>query len=187
MPLTRVLSELCAVPAPSGAEAELAALLEQRWARCEEVRRDAVGNVIARVGGSGPRVLVQAHMDQVGYIVRYITDGGLLMLDPSQGDRRTGPERRHPIGQAVKVLKRDGTWLEGMIAAASGHVLTPAQRESELTYDDFWVELGLGSRGAVLAAGVHLGSPVVFSSTMRDMGELLIGPSMDNRVGLALM
>jgi endoglucanase len=71
--------------------------------------------------------------------------------------------------------------------AASGHVLTPAQREAELTYDDFWVELGLGSRDAVLAAGVHLGSPVVFSSTMRDMGELLIGPSMDNRVGLTLM
>jgi endoglucanase len=187
MPLTRVLSELCAVPAPSGAEAELAALLEQRWARCEEVRRDAVGNVIARVGGSGPRVLVQAHMDQVGYIVRYITDSGLLMLDPSQGDRRTGPERRHPIGQPVTVLKRDGTWLEGMIAAASGHVLTPAQRESELTYDDFWVELGLGSRDAALAAGLHLGSPVVFASTMRDMGDLLIGPSMDNRVGLALM
>jgi endoglucanase len=109
------------------------------------------------------------------------------MLDPSQGDRRTGPERRHPVGQPGKVLKRDGSWLEGMIAAASGHVLTPAQRESELTYDDFWVELGLGSRDAVLSAGVHLGSPVVFASTMRDMGELLVGPSMDNRVGLTLM
>jgi endoglucanase len=187
MQLKSVLNELCAVPAPSGAEAELAALLEARWARCDEVRRDPVGNVIARVGGSGPRVLVQAHMDQVGYVVRYVTEAGFLLLDPSQGGRRTGPERRHPIGQPVKVLKRDGTWLEGMIAAASGHVLTSAQREKELGYDDFWVELGLGDREAVLAAGVHLGSPVVFASPLRELGDLLVGPSMDNRVGLTLM
>src|SRR3954469_10183196 len=181
MELTSVLAEMCAVPAPSGGEGELATLLERRWARCAEVRRDAVGNVIARVGGSGPRVLVQAHMDQVGYVVRYITERGVLLLDTSQGDRRTGPERRHPVGQPVKVLARDGSWLEGLIAAASGHVLTPAQREQELGYDDFWVEVGLGSREAVLEAGVHLGSPVVFAAPTRAMGDLLVGPSMDNR------
>ena len=95
--LTEVLAELCAVPAPSGAESELADLLQRRWSdRCAEVRRDAVGNVVARVGGSGPRVLVQAHMDQVGYVVRYVTEDGFVLLDGSQGDRRTGPERRHP-------------------------------------------------------------------------------------------
>src|SRR3954451_2963493 len=158
MDLTSVLTELCGVSAPSGAEAELASLLVGRWGpRCAEVRRDAVGNVLARVGGTGPRVLVQAHMDQVGYVVRYVTDDGFLLLDTSQGDRRTGPERRHPVGQPVRVLRRDGTWLDGLLAAASGHVLTPAQREADLGFDDFWVEHGLGDRAAVLAAGVHVG------------------------------
>ena len=75
MTLTSVLTELCAVPAPSGAEAQLAALLEERWTRCEAVRRDPVGNVIAKVGGSGPRVLVQAHMDD--HIVGGPFGGGL--------------------------------------------------------------------------------------------------------------
>jgi tetrahedral aminopeptidase len=189
MDLPNLLAELCAVSAPSGAETELAEVLMRRWEpRCDEVRRDAVGNVVARVGGSGPRVLVQAHMDQVGYVVRHITDGGFLLLDGSQGDRRMGPERRHPIGQMVRLLLRDGSWLEGMIAAASGHVLTAKQRDThELTYEDFWVELGLGSRAAVLEAGVHVGAPVVFSAPMREFGELLVGPSMDNRVGLAVM
>src|SRR4051812_2942689 len=188
MDLTRVLTELCAVSAPSGAEQELADLLEQRWSdRCAQVRRDPVGNVIARVGGSGPRLLVQAHMDQGGYVVRYVTEGGQLLLDTSQGDRRTGPERRHPVGQAVRVLTRDSSWAEGIIVAASGHVLTNAQRESSLAFDDFWVELGLGSRAAVSAAGVHVGSPVVFSAPLRVLGELLVGPALDNRVGLAVM
>src|SRR3954470_14680539 len=183
------LAELCAVPAPSGAEDELAALLLERWREpCERVYRDPVGNVVARVGGSGPRVLVQAHMDQVGYLVRHVTDDGFLLLDTSQGDRRTGPERRHPIGQAVRVLARDSSWVEGLLAAASGHVLTAEQREQhKLGYDDFWVELGIDSREAVLETGIHVGSPVVFSAPVRQVGELLAGPSMDNRVGLAIM
>lgn len=187
--LTEVLADFCAVPAPSGAETGLAELLQRRWGeRGAEVRRDPIGNLVARVGGSGPRVLVQAHMDQVGYVVRFVTDDGYLLLDGSQGDRRTGPERRHPVGQPVRALTRDGTWLDGMIVASSGHVLTPEQRDKDkLAYDDFWVELGLGSRAAVLAAGLHVGAPVVFSGPVRRIGELVVGPSMDNRVGLALM
>ncbi|WP_028066898.1 M42 family metallopeptidase [Solirubrobacter soli] len=186
--MEELLAELCAVPAPSGAEHELAALLTARWGpRCAELRRDPIGNVIARVGGSGPRVLLQAHMDQVGYVVRHITDDGFVLLDTAQGDRRTGPERRHPVGQPVRILTRGGSWLDGILTASSGHVLTAKQRDThELSFNDFWVELGM-SRAAILAAGVHVGAPVIFSAPTRRVGGLLIGPAMDNRVGLALM
>src|SRR3954451_17735437 len=189
MDLTALLAELCAVPAPTGAETEVADILQDRWTpRCAEVRRDGVGNVIARVGGSGPRVLVQAHMDQIGYVVRHITDEGFLLLDGAQGDRRNGPERRHHVGQPVRALARDGAWVEGLLAAASGHVLTAEQREEHrIGYDDFWVELGLPDRSAVEKRGIHVGSPVVFSGPVRRLGQLLSGPSMDNRVGLAIM
>lgn len=189
MSVEAVLEEFGAISAPSGAEDELAALVLERWGQsCREVRRDAVGNVVAKVGGEGSRLLVQAHMDQVGYIVRHITDDGFLLLDTSQGDRGRGVERRHPVGQPVRVLARDGSWVEGLLAAASGHVLTAKQRgEHELGYDDFWVELGLPTSDAVREKGIHVGSPVVFAAPMRHVGELLAGPSMDNRVGLAVM
>jgi endoglucanase len=186
---TALLAELCAVPAPTGAETELADLLHERWApRCEEVRRDRVGNVIAHAGGRGPRVLVQAHMDQIGYVVRHVTEEGFLLLDGAQGDRRNGPERRHMVGQPVKALARDGGWVDGLLAAASGHVLTAEQREEHrIGYDDFWVELGLRDRASVLALGLHPGAPVVFATEVREIGRLLVGPSMDDRVGLAAM
>ena len=189
MDLADALAELSGVSAPSGAEGELATLLEARWGpRCADVRRDALGNVIARVGGSGPKLLVQGHMDQVGYVVRHVTDDGFLLLDTAQGDRRMGPERRHPVGQPVRALARDGRWVDGLLAAASGHVLTREQRENhELTFDDFWVELGLPDAEAVTAAGLHVGAPVVFAAPLRRLGGLLIGPAMDDRVALAVM
>src|SRR3954470_6056118 len=169
MDLPSLVAELCAVPAPTGVEGELAALLRSRWApRVATLTGDGVGNLLARVGGSGPRVLVQGHMDQVGYLVRHITEDGFLLLDGSQGDRRMGPERRHPVGQVVRVLCRDGSWLDGILAAASGHVLTAEQREKhKLEYDDFWVELGLPDRQAALDLGVHVGAPVIFSAPVR--------------------
>src|SRR3954451_9325611 len=121
MDVTGVLQEFCAVSAPSGAEGELAALLQRRWEpRCAQVRRDAVGNVVAHVGGSGPRVLVQAHMDQIGYLVRHVHEGGFLLLDGSQGDRRAALERRLTAGQPARVLTRAGGWIDGYLAAASG-------------------------------------------------------------------
>jgi putative aminopeptidase FrvX len=189
MDLTALLAELCAVPAPTGAETQLADLVHERWEpRCAEVRRDGVGNVVARVGGAGPRVLVQAHMDQIGYVVRHVTEEGFLLLDGAQGDRRNGPERRHHVGQAVKAITRDGAWVEGLLAAASGHVLTAEQREEhKIGYDDFWVELGLRDRASVLALGLHVGAPVIFAAGLREVGRLLVGPSMDDRVGLAAM
>jgi endoglucanase len=67
-------------------------------------------------------------------------------------------------------------------------VLTAEQREEhKLGFDDFWVELGRAGRDEVLELGVHVGSPVVFAGEVRRIGALLTGPSMDNRVGLALM
>jgi endoglucanase len=127
-------------------------------------------------------------MDQIGYVVRHITDEGFLLLDGAQGDRRTGPERRHHVGQAVKALARDGSWVDGILAAASGHVLTAKQREEHrIGYDDFWVELGLRDRASVLALDLHVGAPVVFAGEVRSLGRLLVGPSMDDRVGLAAM
>lgn len=189
MDVAPLVTELCAVPAPSGAEHELADLLVERWTpRCSAVSRDAVGNVLARVGGSGPRVLVQGHMDQVGYLVRHVTEDGFVLLDGSQGDRRMGPERRHPVGQPVKLLARDDTWVEGLLVASSGHVLTAEQREQHrLGYDDFWVELGAADRAAVAALGIHVGAPVIFSAPVRSIGDLLVGPAMDDRVALAAM
>ena len=169
---------------------ELADLLERRWApRCRAVRRDPIGNVVARVGGSGPRVLLQAHMDQVGYVVRHVTDDGFLLLDTRPGrppDRAGAPAPGRAAGPRAHAAT--ATWLDGLIAAASGHVLTAEQRESTSSASTTsGSSSGSAPRRACSTPACTSARRSSSPRPTRALGELLVGPAMDNRVGLALM
>ena len=187
--LDELLALLCGVPAPSGREEPVRRLLLERWReRVAELTVDPVGNVLARVSTGGPRLLVHAHMDEISYVVRSITDDGFLLLDTGQGRRREGPELRHMIGREVTVVAAGGVHVDGLIAAPAGHVLTRAQLDAPRPgWDDFFVDLGLESRAEVEERGVHVGAGVVFSAPMRRLGRRLVGKAMDDRVALAVL
>jgi endoglucanase len=185
--LDELLSALCALPAPSGREEPVRRFLLDRWrGRVDDLGVDAIGNVIGRVTEGGPRLLVHAHMDEISYVVRSITDVGFLLLDSGQGRRREGPELRHMIGRDVTVVAAGGVVVDGVIAAPAGHVLTREQFDAPRPgLDDFFVDLGLESRGEVEERGVHVGSGVVFATPTRRLGRRLVGKAMDDRVALA--
>ncbi|HEY6961016.1 MAG TPA: M20/M25/M40 family metallo-hydrolase [Gaiellaceae bacterium] len=185
--LVELLAELCSLPAPSGREDPVRRLLVDRWRdRVVELHVDSVGNVVARVAGAGPKLLVHAHMDEISYVVRSITDDGFLLLDTGQGRRRDGPELRHMIGRDAVVVGAGGRRAEGLIAAPAGHVLTREQLdEPQPGWDDFFVDLGVRSRAEAEALGVHVGAGVVFAGAARRLGRRLVGKAMDDRVALA--
>ncbi len=187
--LDELLPALCALPAPSGREEPVRRFLLDRWrGRVDELRVDAIGNVVGRVAGTGPKLLVHAHMDEISYVVRSITDGGFLLLDTGQGKRREGPELRHMIGREVTVVARGGVFVDGVVAAPAGHVLTRAQLDAPRPgWDDFFVDLGLESRAEVEERGVHVGAGVVFATPTRRLGRRLVGKAMDDRVALAAL
>lgn len=177
------IAALSGVPAPSGREEALRRVVEKRWgALAEEIVVDDVGNLVARVGGSGRRTLLLAHLDEIGWVVRHVTDDGFLLLDSAQGKRNEGPEPRHMTGHAAVVLGRDGVVAEGVIAAASGHVMTKAQLEKPIGgWDDVFVDVGVTSAEEVSALGIHVGSPVVFRGETRGLGRRIMGTAMDDR------
>jgi tetrahedral aminopeptidase len=177
---------LCQLPGPTGHEGRVRAYVERSWAeRGLEPVADAVGNLLARVGGSGPRVLIQAHMDEVGFLVRHVTAEGFLFLDSAQGGRRDLPERRFMVGQRAAVLGRGDVVARGVFAAPSGHVMTPSQLEKPMTLSDLFVDVGAESREQVEAAGVHVGSPVVWDSPTRLHGNRIVSKALDDRMLLA--
>jgi endoglucanase len=180
------LADLSATAAPSGREAQLRELVHQRWTGfVSKMLVDPLGNLLAHVGGSGPRVLVTAHLDEIGWVVRHVTEHGFLLLDTAQGSRNAGPEPRHMVGHAALVLGRDGVVADGVVAAASGHVMTKAQVEAPIAdWDDFFVDIGVTSAAEAHGAGVYVGSPVVFRTVPRQVGRRIVGTAMDDRICL---
>jgi tetrahedral aminopeptidase len=177
------------LPGSAGHEALVAAYVRERWGSLGvDVTTDPVGNVVGRFGGQGPRTLLQAHMDEIGFVVRKITDRGFLLLDVNEGRRRDSVARRFAVGQRAVVLGRDGIVAEGIFAAASGHILSRAQLEApDLFVDDIFVDLGVDSREDAEALGIHIGAAVVWGATTRQVGNKVVAKALDDRLMLAVI
>ncbi len=183
-----LIKELTELAGPVGQEGPVLDYVEELWrAGGAQVERTRLGNILARVGGQGPKLLLVAHGDELCYLVRAIDPAGFLWLANGQSWRRTTSLRNSfTIGQWVRVLARSGP-IPGVIAAATGHVATLALPEpSELTWNDFWVDTGL-TRDELLSRGVTPGTRVIWQATTEQLGPHLVGKALDDRVLLAVM
>ena len=104
----------------------------------DEVRTDVLGNLIAVKNGKSERTLMlDAHMDEVGFIVKWIDGNGYLRFSPLGGwDPRILPTHR------VTVQTRDGAKRLGVIGAAPPHILSAEARERPIPIDDLFVDIG---------------------------------------------
>ncbi len=181
-----LLDELCSIPGPTGQEAEIMDWCEKRWSSAvESIERSPTGNLYARVGGTGRKVLIQAHADEIGFMVRSIDESGFLHLATAQV--MDDPAKRFPIGQPALVLGRHGP-IDGLLATATGHVLTEEQRnKAGMSYQDFWVDIGASSKEGAESLGVHPGARVIWNPPMRQLGTKIYGKAIDDRMLIALM
>jgi endoglucanase len=141
--------------------------------------------LIGRVGGSGPKVLLAAHADELCYLVRYVDPQGYLYLANGQAWTRTvGTRNWFTVGQRVRVLSRSGE-IPGVIASPTGHLATLRLPEPhEFDWDDLWVDTGL-SRDELVAHGVTAGTRVIWDAQCTAMGANFVGKALDDRVGVA--
>ena len=183
-----LIKQLSDLDGPVGQEHAVLDAVEGMWrelgARTERTR---VGNVLGRAGGSGPKLLLAAHADELCYLVRSIDKDGYLWLANGQAWARKANLREwFTVGQRVKVFARSGP-IPGVIAAATGHVATLVLHEpSELTWNDFWVDTGL-SADELRARGVTPGTRVIWDSPAVQHGPHIVGKALDDRAPLAVI
>ncbi|MBL4953790.1 M42 family peptidase [Neobacillus sp. YIM B02564] len=182
------LKELIDLPGPVGHEYTVRNWLQNRWKdKVQEYMIDPVGNLICKIGGKGPKLLIQAHMDEIGFIVRYITPTGFILLDPVQEAHRTAPIHLHMIGQTAQVIDRKGVVATGIFAAPTGHILTNQQMGSNLDFNGFFVDLGVNTKEEVEKMGVRVGSSVIWNRKLSKIGNRYVGKAIDDRAGLLIM
>ena len=124
-----------------------------------QTRTDRLGNLIATLDGDAgaPSVMLFTHMDQLGFVVRKIEADGFIRVERLGGV----PERALP-SQAVLICVGEGRDRIGVIANKSHHATTPEEKYKVVPYPDLYIDAGFASRDEALAAGVDIGTPVVY-------------------------
>lgn len=187
-----ILKKYCEIPAPGGYERRIHRVIQQDWQPyVQESHITPVGNFIAHVGGTGPRLMLVGHGDEIGFTVKYISPEGFIFFNSGQRDMTGTPDLRGsyftPMGQQALIVGRD-VQVEGVFATLTGHILTPQQRQkTALDWNDMFVDVFLPDRAAVLEAGIKIGDRIVWNPPTRQHGRYYTGKAMDNRVSLALM
>jgi putative aminopeptidase len=180
------LERLSAISAPSGYEDSMVEIMRQEMSRvASEVWIDRLGNTIARLpgtgGGKAKPVLVFAHMDELGFIVRKIEQDGFLRLERLGGI----PERAaQSCPVVVKTPEHD---LLGVIGHKAHHFTKPEEKYEVIRAADLYIDLGVRSSQEVLDLGVTVGSPVTYAPFFLARGDSIMGKSLDNRCGCEVL
>ena len=177
------LTALMMIPGLSGHEDRVRRAIAARLAGLAPMRTDRLGNLIVTFEGTGPSVMVFAHMDQLGFFVRKIEADGLIRVE-----RMGGVAERAMAAQAVLLCVGEGRDVPGVILNKAHHATTPEEKYRVLKAPEIHIDTGHGSRAAVEAAGIRIGTPVVYLPQIMHMaGDRIAGTSVDDRAGCAAL
>ncbi|MET0599644.1 MAG: M20/M25/M40 family metallo-hydrolase [Mesorhizobium sp.] len=184
--LAGLLSELMLIPGLSGHEGRVRRRLATEMNGLGlATSTDRLGNLIATAEGTAgaPSVMLFAHMDQLGFVVRKIEPDGLIRLE-----RLGGVPERALASQAVVIGTGGGRDVPGVIGNKSHHATTPDEKYRVVPYGELSVDAGFASAEAAVAAGVRIGAPVVYRPQAFALdGGRIAGTAVDDRAGCAVM
>jgi putative aminopeptidase len=180
------LIALMGIPGLSGHEERVAAWLRDRLTAIGITSRtDRLGNLIATLPGDpkAPSVMVFAHMDQLGFVVRKVEADGLIRVE-----RLGGVSERAMAAQAVLLCPPDQPDVPGVIMNKAHHATPPEVKHKVLTTPEIRIDTGHGSKAAMEAAGIRIGTPVIYHPRVLALaGNRLAGTAIDDRAGCAVM
>lgn len=177
-----LLQQLTEAVGVAGDEREVRRLLRDLIAdHIDEWRIDAIGNLIALKRGTGQsdlRVMVDAHMDEVGFIITGADSNGAL-----QFERVGGFDDRALLGKVVQVGRKK---LIGVIGARPVHLLKASQRNTVVKYDSMRIDIGAKDK-AEANRKVKVGDRAAFVTAYQESGPVALGKAFDNRAGCAAL
>ncbi|UCZ52422.1 M20/M25/M40 family metallo-hydrolase [Bacillus shivajii] len=170
------LKEVAAIQGSPGHEQLVVKkLVELFEPHADELEVDHMGNIYAFKKGTkpGPTIMISAHSDEIGCVVRDIDERGFLRIE-----RTGGMLEALMIGRKVNV---NGHF--GVIGVKAGHLQTPEERGKVPSIYDLYVDIGVSSRDEVSDMGIKVGDPITYVSDIERFTnkDLICGKAIDNR------
>lgn len=174
-----MLEQLCNLLGGSGREEKVREyILEQITPYCT-CRVDALGNIIAEKKGRNrapQKILFSAHMDEVAFIITSVTDDGYLRFEPVGGIE--------PEAVVCRVLQVGD--VQGVVGTKPVHLLTKAERETPLSFDDLLIDIGAADREEAFSF-VQPGDYAYFLPNYAEYDGKIVSKALDDRAGCMLL
>lgn len=178
----KVLGELCGLSGPSGFESPVATVAAKLLEGViDEVRIDKMGSVIGvrRCGKeNAPKLLLDAHLDEIGFIITGHEDGYLRFAPLGGVDPRMLPDRELTIMTQPPVY--------GVVACLPPHIQSAEDMDKSLPIRELWIDVGLSQEEA--EKRIPIGTPAVYRTGCTPLGDnLLCGKALDDRACFAIL
>lgn len=177
---TKLLSKICTTPGTSGFEQRIReVVLEEIKDLVDDIQVDNMGNVYAiKKGKSDKKVMIGAHMDEIGFIVTHIDDKGFIRFHTLGGfDPKTLTAQRVIIHGKEDVI--------GVMASKPIHVMTADERNKVANLSDYFIDTGLTAEE--VKELVEIGNPITREREFIEMGNCVNGKSLDNRLAVFIL
>ena len=179
--LLKDITEVAGIP---GYESQVRGVMARYLQGAAEISQDKMGSLIARHTGSAerPRVMLAGHMDEIGFMVRHISDEGFIKFQALGGwwDQVL-------LGHRVTIKTRQGDVI-GVLGAKPPHMLSDDERKKVVEKKDMYIDVGATSKAQVEEIGVRIGDPIIPVSEFTLMARegIYLSKAFDNRLGCAL-
>lgn len=175
-------NKISSLHGPSGDERKIKAFMKENLSNANEILEDRMGGVFGVYKGSkeGPKIMICAHMDEVGALVTDITPNGFLKIISIGG---VNPESL--VSQNVYVEAKDGKLIKGVVSSIPPHISS----NNKFSIEDLLIDLGVDSIDEVKEMGIEIGSFVtpVDYFYVTENGKRIVNKAFDDRIGCALV
>lgn len=174
------LGKLSNADALAGQEAEVRNLMHQKMKGADDVSCDNLGSLICKLDGTkpGPKIMFAAHMDEVGFIVRYVAEGGQIFVKPMGAVLPLAK-----FMQAVRITNSKGEKIKGYLYST----YTEDKPNTEIPGETY-VDVGAKTAKEVEALGIEIGNIVCFDSQFSQIGKnVVMGKGFDDRIGCYIL
>jgi putative aminopeptidase FrvX len=182
----KLLAELTNANAAAGFEGPVREIMRREWqALLTGLRTDGLGNLLGSLPGQAeaPRVLLMAHMDEVGFLVRAIDEHGFIYFHPIGGyiDQSV-------LTQRFTIMTPRGP-VTGYTGFKSTHIVSAEERNRLVPLQDMFIDIGVRTRDEAEKMGVRPGLPITYRTEFEVLNgsNRYLAKAWDDRVGLAVV